>query len=58
MSCSPIRSLKESLRNIRKNVVVLLTALLPQMDLAGISLETNDVNNILQKVLEVNSLKL
>ncbi|XP_051275480.1 MORC family CW-type zinc finger protein 3 [Dicentrarchus labrax] len=49
---------QESLRGIRNNVVVLLTALLPQLDLAGISLDTPDVDNILQQIIEVNSLKL
>ncbi|XP_044061161.1 MORC family CW-type zinc finger protein 3 isoform X2 [Siniperca chuatsi] len=57
-SCSPIRSAQENLHGIRNNVVVLLTALLPQLDLAGISLETTDVDNILQQIVEVNSLKL
>ncbi|KAK5864732.1 hypothetical protein PBY51_015950 [Eleginops maclovinus] len=52
------RSSLENLRGIRNNVVVLLTALLPQLDLAGISLETCDVDNILQQIIEVNSLKL
>ncbi|XP_035768795.1 MORC family CW-type zinc finger protein 3 [Neolamprologus brichardi] len=52
------RSVQENLHDIRNNVVVLLTALLPQLDLAGISLETNDVDNILQQIIEVNSLKL
>ncbi|XP_059201447.1 MORC family CW-type zinc finger protein 3 [Centropristis striata] len=52
------RSSPESLRSIRNNVVVLLTALLPQLDLAGISMETDDVDNILQQIIEVNSLKL
>ncbi|XP_034037410.1 MORC family CW-type zinc finger protein 3 [Thalassophryne amazonica] len=48
----------EDLQSIRSNVVVLLTALLPQLDLAGISLETNDVDNILQQIININSLKL
>ncbi|XP_042275013.1 MORC family CW-type zinc finger protein 3 [Thunnus maccoyii] len=52
------RLAQESLHDIRNNVVVLLTALLPQLDLAGISLETTDVDNILQQIIEVNSLKL
>ncbi|XP_030595209.1 MORC family CW-type zinc finger protein 3 [Archocentrus centrarchus] len=52
------RSVQENLHDIRNNVVVLLTALLPQLDLTGISLETGDVDNILQQIIEVNSLKL
>ncbi|XP_042349543.1 MORC family CW-type zinc finger protein 3 [Plectropomus leopardus] len=52
------RSSQENLRSIRNNVVVLLTALLPQLDLAGISMDTTDVDNILQQIIEVNSLKL
>uniref|UniRef100_A0A3B3V053 MORC family CW-type zinc finger protein 3-like n=2 Tax=Poecilia latipinna TaxID=48699 RepID=A0A3B3V053_9TELE len=57
-SCDDSRSSQQNLRDIRNNVVVLLTALLPQLDLAGISLETADVDNILQQIIEVNSLKL
>ncbi|XP_026186094.1 MORC family CW-type zinc finger protein 3 [Mastacembelus armatus] len=56
--CEDSRLAQENLRSIRNNVVVLLTALLPQLDLAGISLETTDVDNILQQIIEVNSLKL
>ncbi|XP_029298191.1 MORC family CW-type zinc finger protein 4 isoform X2 [Cottoperca gobio] len=52
------RSSQENLHGIRNNVVVLLTALLPQLDLAGISMESTDVDNILQQIIEVNSLKL
>ncbi|KAM7417571.1 hypothetical protein PAMA_017284 [Pampus argenteus] len=47
-----------TLHSIRNNVLVLLTALLPQLDLSGISLETSDIDNILQQIIEVNSLKL
>ncbi|XP_026213180.1 MORC family CW-type zinc finger protein 3 isoform X2 [Anabas testudineus] len=57
-ACEDSRSPQENLHDIRNNVVVLLTALLPQLDLAGISLETTDVDNILQQIIEVNSLKL
>nr|XP_046261217.1 MORC family CW-type zinc finger protein 3 [Scatophagus argus] len=56
-ACEDSRSPQESLRGIRNNVLVLLTALLPQLDLAGISLETTDIDNILQQIIEVNSLK-
>ncbi|XP_028271798.1 MORC family CW-type zinc finger protein 3 [Parambassis ranga] len=52
------RLAQENLRDIRNNVVVLLTTLLPQLDLTGISLETTDVDNILQQIIEVNSLKI
>ncbi|KAM7389829.1 hypothetical protein PAMP_023783 [Pampus punctatissimus] len=52
------RLAQETLHNIRNNVLVLLTALLPQLDLSGISLETSDIDNILQQIIEVNSLKL
>ncbi|XP_034398714.1 MORC family CW-type zinc finger protein 3 isoform X2 [Cyclopterus lumpus] len=57
-ACESNRSSQEDLHSIRNNVVVLLTALLPQLDLAGISMETTDVDNILQQIIEVNSLKL
>ncbi|XP_010730438.3 MORC family CW-type zinc finger protein 3 [Larimichthys crocea] len=57
-ACEDSRLPQESLHGIRNNVVVLLTALLPQLDLTGISLETTDVDNILQQIIEVNSLKL
>ncbi|XP_023263071.1 MORC family CW-type zinc finger protein 3-like [Seriola lalandi dorsalis] len=57
-ACEDSRSAQENLRDIRNNVVVLLTALLPQLDLAGISMETTDVDSILQQIIEVNSLKL
>ncbi|XP_038142559.1 MORC family CW-type zinc finger protein 3 [Cyprinodon tularosa] len=56
--CDENRSAQQNLCDIRNNVVVLLTALLPQLDLAGISLESADVDNILQQIIEVNSLKL
>ncbi|XP_049897515.1 MORC family CW-type zinc finger protein 3 isoform X1 [Epinephelus moara] len=57
-ACEDNRSSQENLRSIRNNVVVLLTALLPQLDLAGISMETTDVDSILQQIIEVNSLTL
>lgn len=52
------RMVQDKLHGIRNNVVVLLTALLPQLDMTGISLETTDVDNILQQIIEVNALKL
>lgn len=57
-TCEDRRLSHESIRDIRNNVVVLLTALLPQLDLTGISVETDDVDNILQQIIEVNSLKM
>ncbi|XP_067374151.1 MORC family CW-type zinc finger protein 3 [Channa argus] len=57
-ACEDSRSAQENLQGIRNNVVILLTALLPQLDLNGISLETTDVDSILQQIIEVNSLKL
>nr|XP_019942068.1 PREDICTED: MORC family CW-type zinc finger protein 3-like [Paralichthys olivaceus] len=57
-ACEDSRSAQENLRGVRHNMVVLLTALLPQLDLTGISLETTDVDDILQQIIEVNSLKL
>ncbi|KAA8588859.1 hypothetical protein FQN60_010204 [Etheostoma spectabile] len=57
-ACEDSRSSQENLRTIRNNVVALLTVLLPQLDLTGISLDTSDVDNILQQIIEVNSLKL
>ncbi|CAG09733.1 unnamed protein product [Tetraodon nigroviridis] len=52
------RSLQECLRLIRNNVVVLLRALLPQLDLTGISMDTSDVDSILQQIIEVNQMKV
>ncbi|XP_068181096.1 MORC family CW-type zinc finger protein 3 [Antennarius striatus] len=57
-ACEDGRSSQDSLRDIRSNMVVLLTALLPQLDLTGISLDNTDIDNILQQIIEVNSLKL
>ncbi|XP_054595098.2 MORC family CW-type zinc finger protein 3 [Nothobranchius furzeri] len=56
-ACDDLSPVQQSLHDIRHNVVVLLTALLPQLDLAGISVETADVDNILQQIIEVNSLQ-
>lgn len=52
------RMAQDKLCGIRSNVVVLLTTLLPQLDLSGISLETADVDSILQQIIEVNALKI
>lgn len=48
----------ESLRSIRRNVVALLSVLLPQLDMTGISLESDNVDHVLQQVIDVNSLKV
>ncbi|TNM99220.1 hypothetical protein fugu_013784 [Takifugu bimaculatus] len=52
------RSSQECLRLIRANVVVLLTVVMPGLDLTNISTETSDVDSILEQVLEFNSCKL
>ncbi|XP_076015746.1 uncharacterized protein LOC143008054 [Genypterus blacodes] len=52
------RTTQEHLFGLRKNVVALLTSILPQVNLAGISLDTADVDGILQQIIDVNSLKL
>ncbi|XP_028314985.1 MORC family CW-type zinc finger protein 4 isoform X2 [Gouania willdenowi] len=52
------RSVHEKLVKLRDNVVLLLTTVLPRLDLTGICLETSDVDNILQQIIEVNSLKM
>ncbi|XP_068596495.1 MORC family CW-type zinc finger protein 3 [Brachionichthys hirsutus] len=57
-ACEDSRSSQECLRDIRSNMVVLLTSLLPQLDLRDISLDTTDIDNILQQIIEVNALKL
>ncbi|KAM9849690.1 MORC family CW-type zinc finger protein 3 [Aulostomus maculatus] len=51
------RLMQENLYCLRNNVVVLLNSLLPQLDLAQVSSETDDIDNILQQIIEVNSLK-
>lgn len=48
----------ESLLSIRRNVVALLTVLLPQLDMTGIGLESDDIDHVLQQVIDVNSLKV
>lgn len=58
MRCFADRTFQECLRLIRNNVVVLLATLLPQLDFTGISMETPDVDSILQQIIEVNQLKL
>ncbi|XP_069049737.1 MORC family CW-type zinc finger protein 4 isoform X2 [Lepisosteus oculatus] len=44
------------LRDLRQNVVNLLTSVLPHLDLQGISLDTGDVDNILEQVIEANKI--
>uniref|UniRef100_A0A3P8XNG2 CW-type domain-containing protein n=2 Tax=Esox lucius TaxID=8010 RepID=A0A3P8XNG2_ESOLU len=52
------RILQENLQRIRGNVVALLSAILPHLDLQGISLDTPDVDSILQQIIDANSLSL
>ncbi|KAF4105155.1 hypothetical protein G5714_014486 [Onychostoma macrolepis] len=46
----------ERLRSIRQNVVALLTSILPNLDMQGISYDTNDVDSILQQIIQANNL--
>ncbi len=46
----------ERLRSIRQNVVGLLTSILPNLDMQGISYDTNDVDSILQQIIQANNL--
>ncbi|XP_029579712.1 MORC family CW-type zinc finger protein 3 isoform X1 [Salmo trutta] len=50
------RIVLENLHKIRGNVVALLSAILPHLDLQGISLDTPDVDSILQQIIDANSL--
>ncbi|XP_055744366.1 MORC family CW-type zinc finger protein 3-like isoform X2 [Salvelinus fontinalis] len=50
------RIVQENLYKIRGNVVALLSAILPHLDLQGISLDTPDVDSILQQIIDANSL--
>ncbi|XP_070300777.1 MORC family CW-type zinc finger protein 3 isoform X1 [Salvelinus sp. IW2-2015] len=50
------RIVQENLHKIRGNVVALLSAILPHLDLQGISLDTPDVDSILQQIIDANSL--
>ncbi|KAM6953332.1 uncharacterized protein FYW47_013955 [Aplochiton taeniatus] len=49
---------QENLRCLRGNVVALLSAILPHLDLAGISLESADIDSILQQIIDANSLSV
>ncbi|XP_030621576.1 MORC family CW-type zinc finger protein 4 isoform X2 [Chanos chanos] len=46
----------DRLRLMRRNVVALLSSILPHLDLQGISYDTSDVDNILQQIIEANGL--
>ncbi|XP_038849474.1 MORC family CW-type zinc finger protein 3-like isoform X3 [Salvelinus namaycush] len=50
------RIVLENLHKIRGNVVALLSAILPHLDLQGISMDTPDVDSILQQIIDANSL--
>ncbi|XP_066525015.1 MORC family CW-type zinc finger protein 3 [Hoplias malabaricus] len=46
----------EQLRAIRRNVVSLLSSILPNLDMQGISYETGDVDSILHQIIQANNL--
>ncbi|XP_073677013.1 MORC family CW-type zinc finger protein 3 [Garra rufa] len=46
----------ERLRSVRQNVVALLSSILPNLDMQGISYDTNDVDSILQQIIQANNL--
>ncbi|XP_076861912.1 MORC family CW-type zinc finger protein 3 isoform X2 [Brachyhypopomus gauderio] len=46
----------ERLRSIRQNVVALLSSILPNLDMQGISYDTGDVDSILQQIIHANNL--
>ncbi|XDV37741.1 hypothetical protein PO909_007299 [Leuciscus waleckii] len=46
----------ERLRSIRRNVVALLSSILPDLDMQGISYDTIDVDSILQQIIQANNL--
>ncbi|XP_017572371.2 MORC family CW-type zinc finger protein 3 isoform X1 [Pygocentrus nattereri] len=46
----------DRLRAIRRNVVSLLSSILPNLDMQGISYDTGDVDSILQQIIQVNNL--
>ncbi|XP_067103959.1 MORC family CW-type zinc finger protein 3 isoform X1 [Osmerus mordax] len=49
-------ALQEDLMKLRRNIVALLSAILPHVDLQGISLERGDVDGVLQQIIDANSL--
>ncbi|XP_058264854.1 MORC family CW-type zinc finger protein 3 isoform X1 [Hemibagrus wyckioides] len=46
----------DRLRSIRRNVVSLLSSILPNLDMQGISYDTGDVDSILQQIIQANNL--
>ncbi|XP_051774478.1 MORC family CW-type zinc finger protein 4 [Ctenopharyngodon idella] len=46
----------ERLRSIRRNVVALLSSILPNLDMQGISYDTIDVDSILHQIIQANNL--
>ncbi|KAM9495103.1 uncharacterized protein Hap1MRO34_015402 isoform 2-T2 [Clarias gariepinus] len=46
----------DRLRSIRRNIVSLLSSILPNLDMQGISYETGDVDSILQQIIQANNL--
>ncbi|MCJ8735753.1 hypothetical protein PDJAM_G00251190 [Pangasius djambal] len=46
----------DRLRSLRRNVVSLLSSILPNLDMQGISYDTGDVDSILQQIIQANNL--
>ncbi|XP_039510991.1 MORC family CW-type zinc finger protein 4 isoform X1 [Pimephales promelas] len=46
----------ERLRSIRRNVVALLSSILPDLDMQGVSYDNIDVDSILQQIIQANNL--
>ncbi|KAK3557919.1 hypothetical protein QTP86_003841 [Hemibagrus guttatus] len=46
----------DRLRSIRRNVVSLLSSILPNLDMQGISYDTGDVDSILHQIIQANNL--
>ncbi|XP_062857182.1 MORC family CW-type zinc finger protein 3 [Trichomycterus rosablanca] len=46
----------ERLCSIRQNIVSLLSSILPNLDMQGISYDTGDVDSILQQIIQANNL--
>ncbi|XP_060771120.1 MORC family CW-type zinc finger protein 3 [Neoarius graeffei] len=46
----------DRLRSIRRNVVSLLSSILPNLDMQGISYDTGDIDSILQQIIQANNL--
>ncbi|XP_048884452.1 MORC family CW-type zinc finger protein 4 isoform X1 [Brienomyrus brachyistius] len=47
----------KNLREVRQNVVSLLSSILPHLDLQDISYDTDDVDSILRQIIEANGLQ-